>query len=55
MTKEHFKVIAEILRAYGASYDMVAQAAHYFQKENPNFDQVKFMHAAGIWGIYQPK
>jgi hypothetical protein len=55
MTKKHFKTMAEILRAYEASYDLVAQFAHYFHTVNPNFDQVKFMHAAGIWGIYQPK
>jgi hypothetical protein len=55
MTKKHFKTIAEILRAYGASYDMVAQFAHYLYTTNPNFDQVEFMHAAGIWSTYQPK
>jgi hypothetical protein len=54
MTKKHFKAIAEILRAYGASYDMTAQFAHYFQKENPRFDPVKFMNTAGIWDVYQP-
>jgi hypothetical protein len=54
MTRHHCKAIAEILRAYGASYDMVAQFAHYLHTTNPNFDQVQFMHAAGIWGVYQP-
>jgi hypothetical protein len=55
MTKRHFRVIAEILRAYGAPYDLTAQFAHYFQKENPHFDPVKFMHAAGQWGVNQTK
>jgi hypothetical protein len=54
MTKKHFKAIAEILRAYDASYDLVAQFAHYIQRDNPRFDPVKFMNAAGIWDVYQP-
>jgi hypothetical protein len=54
MPKKHFKIIAKILRSHEASYDMVAQFAHYLHQESPRFNQVKFVHAAGIWGVYQP-
>lgn len=55
MTKQHFKVIAEILRANHADYDMAASFAHYFQRLNPRFDRVRFMHACGIWPVYTPE
>ena len=54
MTKKHFKVIAEILRSHNESYDLAASFATYLKKENPRFDPVRFMHAAGIWGVDQP-
>ncbi len=55
MTREHWESIARILRAHRAPYNLVARFANYFYKLNPDFDQVEFMHMAGIWGVYQPE
>jgi len=48
MTRKHFVAIAEILKKNNASFEMIREFVFFCQKENPNFDYMKFQDAAGI-------
>jgi len=51
MTRKHFQLIADIVKLHGTSPAAKAMALDFavaFQKENPNFNKVRFLNACGL-------
>ena len=47
MTRKHFILIANILRAESAPLTLCKRFAAAFHYENPNFDEARFLEACG--------
>ena len=47
MTRKHFVALAGALSAADTLPDVLTLVADVLEKENPNFDRVKFLKAAG--------
>ena len=60
VTKKHFEAIAEIMKtrldnitdiAMQYGIEMVSDdLANYFEKQNPQFDRIRFLKACGVKG-----
>lgn len=54
LTKEDYKAIAEIIKMYNNSecaagaYNIARTLVRYFSKDNPQFNENKFLKACGI-------
>jgi len=47
MTRKHFELIAKVLRAESAPYDLCKRMAEAFHYENANFNEARFLEACG--------